>query len=189
MSPAFTSRPQAKTQHTSTAIAQPHGRLSGESCAFLPSLSWPSGFQYSCYFLLRQLGLGIYQTKGKVQLRKKINSISTSRGKNHRPTPVCDAPFFFYFEVDRWTRRAESRDQTPPRQRALSIPSWQQEGFGGFFNICRSLQTTAPAKFPHKSQEELMRMIAQPLNQMQGFNISWMLDKSWSRWRFRVQVK
>lgn len=101
---------------------------------------------------------------------------------------MCSAHIVLW-NVDRWTHRAASLNQTPPRQHTLSIPSWHQEGFCRFFNICRSLQTAALAKFPHQSQVELMRVIAQPLNQIQGFNISWMLDKSWALWWFIPQVK
>lgn len=147
---------------------------------------WPCTAQAVTFFSSRtSFHLQIYKEKRENQ--KKIK-ISAGRGTNHRSSPVCYA-HIVWWNVDRWAHRAAGLNQTPPRQHTLSIPSWHQEGFCRFFNICRSLQTAALAKFPHRSQVELMRVIAQPLNQIQGFNISWMLDKSWALWWFIPQVK
>lgn len=193
MTPTSTSQPQMKTQHTSPTHTYPHTRqqqrVYGESLAFLLSFSQPSDLARLKLWLSFWVGLlFIYKsTKSKEKIKKKIK-ISAGRGTNHRSSPVCSAHIVLW-NVDRWTHRAASLNQTPPRQHTLSIPSWHQEGFCRFFNICRSLQTATLAKFPHQSQVELMRVIAQPLNQIQGFNISWMLDKSWALWWLIPQVK
>lgn len=126
--------------------------------------------------------------KSKTRQKSKTNDFYKERKKDplnkKRPQAItcmhCTCLLFF-FNTDRWRHRASSPTKHLPDSTLLCFhPFWHQVGICRFFNICRPLQTAALAKFPQQGQVELMRMIAQPLNQIWGFNISWMLDKTWA---------
>lgn len=94
-----------------------------------------------------------------------------------RPQSITSVHSTFFY-ADRWTHRASSLSKLPPDSTHLCFhPSWHQVGICWFFNICKSLQTAAPARFSQHGQVELMRMTAQILNHIWGFNISWKLDR------------
>lgn len=78
------------------------------------------------------------------------------------------------------TQSIKSSKHPPDSTRSCFHPSWHQVGLCWFFNICKSLQTAALARFSQQGQVELMRMTAQLLNQIWGFNISWKRDRTWA---------
>lgn len=85
---------------------------------------------------------------------------------------------FIHRQMD--TQSVKSSKHPPDSTHLCFHPSWHQVGLCGFFNICKSLQTEALARFSQQGQVELMRMTAQLLNQIWGFNISWKRDRMWA---------
>lgn len=102
---------------------------------------------------------------------------------------VCHLCALCGFHPDRWTHRASSPSKHPPDCTHLCFhPYWHQVGICWFFNICKSLQNVALARFSHQGQVELTRMTAQLLNQIWGFNTSWKLDRMWASIKAVVRV-
>lgn len=86
------------------------------------------------------------------------------------------------------TQSIKSSKHPPDSTHLCFYPSWHQVGLCWFFNICKSLQTAVLARFSQQGQVELMRMTAQLLNQIWGFNISWKRDRMWASINPMVRV-
>lgn len=156
--PTSTSKPHTLNASYRHTRHQPRGN--GESLSFLPHILTTLSVQHwSCHFPLWSV---ICKSTDKNKLQQTTD---------HRPSPVCTALFFY---ADRWTHRLSSPTKLHPDSTFLCFHPDTRWASADFFSIFRSLQT---AKFPHQRQVELMRMIAQPLNQKWGFNISWKLGK------------
>lgn len=113
--------------------------------------------------------------------------IKTSLKYRYYLSPLCTVDFL---ETDGHMKR-QAHPNIPPDSTHLCFhPSWHQVGICWFFNICTFLQTAALARFSQHGQVELMRMTAQLLNQIWGFNISWKLDRMWASinagWEFNI---